>query len=179
MLSVERTLSLGITKARIHFLGERGELVDTYVSEKLMASPAVGAITPDSRSDVAYSFGSVFVLAGEPNRSMLSETFPSYFVGESPSLSLFVANALIDVADQDYRFADEGLPHLPRGFRRAASVASAVYRGIHDAIRRNGYDNVRRRAYTTQREKLVLAAGALLALGRRRGLRAAALRVAT
>ncbi|HEX6050048.1 MAG TPA: phytoene/squalene synthase family protein, partial [Gemmatimonadaceae bacterium] len=89
-----------------------------------------------------------------------------------------LTESLIEVADEDYRFADEGLPHLPRAFRRAASVASAVYRGIHAAIRRNGYDNVRRRAYTTQREKLALAAGALFALARPCGPRGARVRVA-
>jgi phytoene synthase len=81
--------------------------------------------------------------------------------------------ALIDVAERDYRFADEAIPHLPGEFRRAAGVASAVYRGIHDAIRRNGYDNIRRRAYTTRSQKVMLAAGALASLARPRPLRAA------
>ena len=89
-----------------------------------------------------------------------------------------LTEALIEAADDDYRFAAEGIVYLPRGFRRAAGVASAVYRGIHDAIRRNGYDNVRRRAYTSQREKLVLAAGALFALARPRGWGAPRARVA-
>ncbi len=89
-----------------------------------------------------------------------------------------LTEALIEAADDDYRFAAEGIVHLPRAFRRAAGVASAVYRGIHDGIRRNGYDNVRRRAYTSQREKLVLAAGALVALARPRGWGAPRARVA-
>lgn len=89
-----------------------------------------------------------------------------------------LTEALIEVADDDYRFAAEGIVHLPRAFRRAAGVASAVYRGIHNAIRRNGYDNVRRRAYTSQREKLVLAAGALFAHARPRGWGAPRARVA-
>lgn len=76
--------------------------------------------------------------------------------------------ALIEVADADYRFAAEGIPHLPREFRRAAGVASAVYRGIHDAIRRNGYDNVRLRAYTGRGQKMMLAARALISLARPR-----------
>jgi phytoene synthase len=77
---------------------------------------------------------------------------------------------LMLVADEDYELADEALPQLPREFRRAAAVASRVYRGIHDAIRRNGYDNVRRRAFTTWSRKAVLAAGAVMALARSRVL---------
>ncbi len=96
VVSVERPLALGITKARVHFLGDEGEPVETYVSEKLMASPAVSTITPDARSDIAFSFGSVFVLTGEPDRSLLSETYPSYFLGDSPSLSIFVSQSTVD-----------------------------------------------------------------------------------
>jgi phytoene synthase len=75
---------------------------------------------------------------------------------------------LMTVADHDYELAEEALPMLPREFRRAAAVASRVYRGIHGAIRRNGYDNVRRRAYTTLPRKTALAAGALMSLARSR-----------
>lgn len=75
---------------------------------------------------------------------------------------------LMDVADADYRLADEAIPRLPRQFGRAAAVASVVYRGIHGAIRRNGYDTIRRRAYTTTPRKVALAATALLAIARSR-----------
>ena len=69
---------------------------------------------------------------------------------------------LIVLADSDYDRADDAIPRLPIEFRRAAGVASAVYRGIHDAIRRNGYDNLTRRAYTTRSQKVILAASALV-----------------
>jgi phytoene synthase len=75
---------------------------------------------------------------------------------------------MMDVADADYRRAEEAIPRLPRQFGRAAAVASAVYRGIHGAIRRNGYDTVRMRAYTTAPRKVALAATALLAIARSR-----------
>jgi phytoene synthase len=83
---------------------------------------------------------------------------------DAPYRSL--TESLIDVAEADYRLADQAIPHLPRAFRRAAAVASAVYRGIHRSIRRNGYDNITRRAYTSRRRKVALAAGALLSLAR-------------
>jgi phytoene synthase len=75
---------------------------------------------------------------------------------------------LMAVADADYALAAEAIPHLPPEFRRSAAVASAVYQGIHGAIRRNGYDNVGRRAYTTGARKAMLAATALAALARAR-----------
>jgi len=71
---------------------------------------------------------------------------------------------LMAVAQRDYDLADEAIARLPREFRRAAAVASAVYQGIHPAIRRNGYDNLRRRAYTSQSRKAALAATALFSL---------------
>ena len=74
----------------------------------------------------------------------------------------------IELADADYRLAAEAIPHLPAEFRRAAAVASAVYRGIHGAIRRNGHDNLRRRAYTGGGRKVLLAIGALASLVRPR-----------
>ena len=69
---------------------------------------------------------------------------------------------LIAVAEADYDRADVAIPRLPIEFRRAAAVASAVYRGIHHAIRRNRYDNLTLRAYTTRSEKVILAASALV-----------------
>ena len=75
---------------------------------------------------------------------------------------------LVSIADADYDLADEAIPRLPSEFKRAAAVASAVYRGIHGALRRNGYDNVRRRAYTSRSRKMMLAGAALLSLARSR-----------
>jgi phytoene synthase len=73
---------------------------------------------------------------------------------------------LIAVAEADYERAGQAVPKLPAEFRRAAAVASAVYRGIHGAIRGNGYDNLRLRAYTSRSRKVILAATALVTLAR-------------
>lgn len=78
---------------------------------------------------------------------------------------------LIGRADALYELAEPGFADLPRGFRRAAAVAAAVYRGIHREIRRNGYDNVRRRAATNFSQKVVLATRALIKLPRIRAER--------
>jgi 15-cis-phytoene synthase len=87
--------------------------------------------------------------------------------GIDPSYAALIEE-LMSVAQADYAVASEAIPQLPPEFRRAAAVASAVYQGIHGAIRRNGYDNLRRRAYTTASRKAALAVTALLALGRAR-----------
>ena len=80
---------------------------------------------------------------------------------------------LIAVAEVDYDRAADAIPRLPIEFRRAAGVASAVYRGIHDAIRRNGYDNLTRRAYTTSSQKVILAASVLMGQAHHRARSAA------
>jgi 15-cis-phytoene synthase len=80
---------------------------------------------------------------------------------------------LIAVAESEYDRAAVALPRLPVEFRRAAVVASAVYRGIHGAIRRNGYDNVCRRAFTTRTQKVILATAALVEVAQSRARPAA------
>ena len=72
---------------------------------------------------------------------------------------------LMSLAERDYRAAAEALPVLPPAFRRAVAVASAVYSGIHDAVRHIGYDTLRQRAVTSTTDKVGLAAGALVRLG--------------
>lgn len=94
--------------------------------------------------------------------------------GERPIGAAYrdVVEALMDVATHDYRAAREAIPFLPKSFRRAVTVAAAVYEGIHGAIRRNGYDNLHHRAVTTTPRKVALALGAILS-SRRPALRAA------
>ena len=71
---------------------------------------------------------------------------------------------LMAVAERDYAFAAEAFPVLPPAFRRTVAVASAVYRGIHDAVRRLDYRTLNRRAATTLADKVALGARALLDL---------------
>ena len=96
VVGLERPVSHGFTKARIHYFGDRGEPIGTYTSEKLMGTPTVSDVTHDSRSDLIYSFGSIHVVAGEANRSLLTETYPSYLLGKLPSRVLFVAEQGVD-----------------------------------------------------------------------------------
>ena len=63
---------------------------------------------------------------------------------------------LMRQAEDDYALAREAIPGLPRPFGRSVAVATAVYEGLHDAIRANGYDNFRLRARVPLGAKLVL-----------------------
>lgn len=71
---------------------------------------------------------------------------------------------LMAVAERDYAFAAQAFPVLPPAFRRTVAVASAVYRGIHDAVRRLEYRTLDRRAATSLADKIALGARALVDL---------------
>jgi phytoene synthase len=76
-----------------------------------------------------------------------------------------VLEELMEDAAAGYHRSAEALDALPVAFRRAVTVASSVYSGIHDAIRRNGYDSLNRRATTSLVAKVSLGARALLRFG--------------
>jgi hypothetical protein len=95
VVSLEQPVTMGITKARVHYFDDPGVSPESFVLEKVFASPTVSRISRDARSDIAYSFGNVGVLVGEPDRSLLAETYPSYFVGTTPGRVVFVNDAQV------------------------------------------------------------------------------------
>ena len=101
----------------------------------------------------AHGLSTERLIAARTNGERLGEGWPS------------LLEELMALAERDYERATEAFPELPPAFRRAATVASAVYAGIHDAIRRIDYDTLNKRAVTTKRDKVVLSARALLGLG--------------
>jgi len=68
-----------------------------------------------------------------------------------------VIETLMELAEQYYDHAWEGILVLPPSFGRVVAVASEVYRGIHRDIRRHGYDNFHHRACTSVWEKVWLS----------------------
>lgn len=74
--------------------------------------------------------------------------------------------SLMAEADRQYDLACEAIPKLPPSYQRPIAVAARIYQGIHRSLRRNNYDNLHYRAHTRKCEKISLAAGALLELGR-------------
>lgn len=72
-----------------------------------------------------------------------------------------VVEAMMTVADADYRRGLEAVPHLSPAFRRTVAVAAELYRGIHAEVRRADYDTLTRRASTTLARKCLIAVNAL------------------
>ncbi len=96
--------------------------------------------------------------------------------GVRPEAYRKVLDAFVERTDAYYAYASPAIAMLPNGFAPATAVASAVYRGIHAAVRANGYDNLNTRAATSTPTKVRLAAVALLGLWSRqasRGVRTA------
>jgi hypothetical protein len=96
VVSLERPAALGVTKARVHYFGDPGVPTESFVFERAFGSPTVSNISRDARSDIAYSFGNVGVLLGEPDRTLLGEAYASYFLGGAPARAVFVSDERID-----------------------------------------------------------------------------------
>lgn len=118
--------------------------------------------------------GRVYIPLQDLEEAGLSESdLAAYETGARPVDAAWKAlvERLTDRADEDYRFAYEGMPHLPLSLRLAVAVAASVYQGIHASIRANGYDNFRKRAVVGAPRKIVLAIAGLLQLVRIHGSR--------
>lgn len=66
-----------------------------------------------------------------------------------------VIDRVIDLSNQLYRRAEEGLAELPRGCRPAILAARLIYSDIGREIRRAGHDSVTRRAVVGRQRKWV------------------------
>jgi hypothetical protein len=80
ILSQEPALAYGITKIRIHHYDEQGAPAGSWISTKLAIRPNVRELTGDGRADLAFTTGSVEVLAGEADGSLIPRSYPSYFL---------------------------------------------------------------------------------------------------
>lgn len=63
---------------------------------------------------------------------------------------------MMEVAEEAYRRAFNGIPFLPVGFQRTVLISALVYREILSALRANGYDNFNRRAASSRSRKVAL-----------------------
>ncbi|HEX6277615.1 MAG TPA: VCBS repeat-containing protein [Polyangiaceae bacterium] len=93
---LESSLSFGLGTVRVHYFDDDAERAATWTSDKLFASPAVADLSGDGLADIAYSFGNVSVLAGKPDRGLISEAYPSYFIGEDEARTVVVLDELIE-----------------------------------------------------------------------------------
>jgi hypothetical protein len=80
ILSQEPALAYGITKIRIHHYDEQAAPTRSWISTKLAIRPNVRELTGDGRADLAFTTGSLEVLSGEPDGSLIPRSYPSYFL---------------------------------------------------------------------------------------------------
>jgi hypothetical protein len=98
IVGVDAAVSFGLTNVRVHYFDDQARLAKTWSSSKTFATPRVADFSGDGRSDLVFSNGTISVLAGEVDRSMLTEAFPSYFVGETPTRVVVVSDPIDDSA---------------------------------------------------------------------------------
>jgi hypothetical protein len=91
VLSFEASGQLGATKFRVHYFERDGRVAATWASPMRLTSLAVADVSQDARADVVLSDSRLGVLLGQPNRSLLSETYPTYFL---PNTQVRLAGAL-------------------------------------------------------------------------------------
>jgi hypothetical protein len=96
IVGLESALSFGLGAIRVHYFDDDAKLAATWTSDKLFASPSIADLSGDGLSDIAYSFGNVSVLAGKPDRGLIPEAYPSYFIGPDEALTVVVLDELIE-----------------------------------------------------------------------------------
>jgi hypothetical protein len=80
ILSQEPALAYGITKIRIHHYDEQAAPARSWISTKLAIRPNVRELTGDGRADLAFTTGSLEVLSGEADGSLIPRSYPSHFL---------------------------------------------------------------------------------------------------
>jgi hypothetical protein len=80
VMSKESPSALGASKFRLHFFDRDGSLAQSWSSARSVISLAVGQVSDDPRSDIVFTDERVGVLLGQPDRTLVSETYPSYFL---------------------------------------------------------------------------------------------------
>ncbi|HKP61051.1 MAG TPA: VCBS repeat-containing protein [Polyangiales bacterium] len=93
VLGQESPGKLGATKFRLHYFERDGRLARSWISSRTLAWLAVGRVSRDERSDVVFTDGSVGVLLGDADRSLIAETYPTYFL---PDAELRMAGPIHD-----------------------------------------------------------------------------------
>jgi hypothetical protein len=83
ILSQQPAGILGSTTFRVLYFDQAGKLQRTWSSSASVLSVDVAEVTPDGRADVVFSDGRLGVLLGQADQSLLSQTYPSYFIPDS------------------------------------------------------------------------------------------------
>ena len=83
ILSQQPAGTLGNTTFRVFYFDRAGKLEHTLSSPASVLSVSVADVTPDGRADLVFSDGRVGVLLGQADETLLSQTYPSYFIADS------------------------------------------------------------------------------------------------
>jgi hypothetical protein len=78
VLSMERPNPFGVTRLKVHYFDDQGASAETRVFSHLLVTPALAEMNGDGRRDLVFTDGSVGMLLGRSDRSMVPETFSSY-----------------------------------------------------------------------------------------------------
>jgi hypothetical protein len=78
IVSVEPAGQRGATKFRLHYFDRAGSLASTYAAPMNVVSLAVADVAQGMADDLVLSNGRVAVLLGQPDRTLISQTYPTY-----------------------------------------------------------------------------------------------------
>jgi hypothetical protein len=92
IVSLEPSGQLGATKFRIHYFDRDAAFAKTWASPTRLAALAVARVSSDALADIVFSEARLGVLLGQSNRTLISETYPSYFL---PNTKVRLAGALL------------------------------------------------------------------------------------
>lgn len=98
IVSQEALSELGASKFRLNFFGRDATPSQPWISARPMVSLVVGLVSDDARADVVFADARIGVLLGQPNRTLISETYASYFL---PNIRIRVAGPVFRTALDD------------------------------------------------------------------------------
>jgi hypothetical protein len=88
VMSQESLSVLSGSKFRLNFFGRDGAPSQRWISARPVISLAVGQVSDDARADVVFADARVGLLLGQPDRTLISDTYSSYFL---PNIRIRVA----------------------------------------------------------------------------------------
>jgi hypothetical protein len=118
IVSLEPAGTLSATKFRVHYFDRNGALASTHASPMTLLSLAVADVAQGASDDLVLSTGRVGVLLGQADRTLISETYPTYALANAnvriagslyhdliddiaPLLALVESNGVLEVKRPD------------------------------------------------------------------------------
>lgn len=78
ILSLEPSGMLGAAKVRVHYFDREAQWTQTWAAPLALIALTVAQLSDDGRADIVATDGSMGVLHGQRDRSLISETYPTY-----------------------------------------------------------------------------------------------------